>query len=297
MKKRLKLLYRKIYASKFSVVFKQLWDVMLPLSYALVSFWWFLRGFRKPSAEEVQYVKSNVTFIYKSFERQNMARRLYRNIQRYYPGVRVVIADDSKKPLSIQSPYLTLLHLPFNSGLSMGLNHALREVSTRYVFRMDDDELLTPFTQIGKQLLFLEQNPQIDLVGVQALPLLHLGKSEQYAKEYIPHSMDQAPKKLRIPHLTRIDDDHFVVGKCANVFLCRTANIRQVGYDDQIRMIDHNEFFYRAAGNLVASMDVHAWVFHYHNRFDKEYQKYRSDFSGDLKYIRAKHSVGKEGSS
>lgn len=293
MKKFLKSIIRKINSSKFSCFFKHLLDIVFPCVFSVADFWWYLRGFRKPSAEEVRHVCENVTFIYKSFERQNMAKRLYRNIQRFYPGARVVIADDSKKPLSIQSPYLTILHLPFNSGLSMGLNRALNEVTTPFVFRMDDDELLTPFTQIGKQLRFLEQNPQVDLVGVQAVQITHLHKPAICAKEYIRQPMNNAPKKLLVPHMTKLDDDHYVVGKCANVFLCRTEKMKQIGYDDHIRMIDHNEFFYRAAGHLVSSMDVSAWVFHYHNRFDTQYQTYRSDYHGDLKYIRAKHSVNK----
>lgn len=293
MKQFLKSIIRKINSSKLSILFKYLWDIILPGIFSIASFWWFLRGFRKPSAQEVRHVCENVTFIYKSFERQNMAKRLYRNIQRFYPGVKVVIADDSKKPLSMQAPYLTIIHLPFNSGLSVGLNSALDEVTTPYVFRMDDDELLTPFTEIGKQVLFLEKNPQIDLVGVQAIQLTHPKKPEICAKEYIRQSMHNAPKKLLIPHMTQLDDVHYVVGKCANVFLCRTEKIKQIGYDNQIRMIDHNEFFYRAAGNLVSAMDISAWVFHYHNLFDMQYQKYRNDCQGDVKYIRAKHSVNK----
>lgn len=54
-----------------------------------------------PDQEEVEFVRENVTVIFKSFERQKMAKRLYENLQKYYPGVRVVIADDSRKPLDL----------------------------------------------------------------------------------------------------------------------------------------------------------------------------------------------------
>ena len=63
-------------------------------------------------------MRENVTVIFKSFERQKMAKRLYENLQKYYPGVRVVIADDSRKPLDLQGDSLTIIQLPFNSGLS-----------------------------------------------------------------------------------------------------------------------------------------------------------------------------------
>lgn len=78
-------------------------------------------------------MRENVTVIFKSFERQKMAKRLYENLQKYYPGVRVVIADDSRKPLDLQGDSLTIIQLPFNSGLSYGLNQALERVDTPYV--------------------------------------------------------------------------------------------------------------------------------------------------------------------
>lgn len=79
-----------------------------------------------PDQEEVELVRENVTVIFKSFERQKMAKRLYENLQKYYPGVRVVIADDSRKPLDLQGDSLTIVQLPFNSGLAMGLIRRLK---------------------------------------------------------------------------------------------------------------------------------------------------------------------------
>ncbi len=71
--------------------------------------------------------------------------------------------------------------------------------------------------------------------------------------------------------------------------MARTELYRQVGYDENIRMIDHNEFFFRAAGVLVCAMDIDAFVFHYHNWFGREYRKYRGDYYRDAVYIRMKH--------
>ena len=78
-----------------------------------------------------------------------MAKCLYENLHKYYPGVRVVIADDSRQPLNLKGESLTIIQLSFNSGLSYGLNQALEKVDTPYVMRMDDDELLTVRTRLG----------------------------------------------------------------------------------------------------------------------------------------------------
>ena len=76
---------------------------------------WQRAGWKKAAPSEIDFVRENVTIIFKSFERQKMAKRLYRNIQSYYPGVRVIIADDSSKPLALQGDSLQVIQLPFNS--------------------------------------------------------------------------------------------------------------------------------------------------------------------------------------
>ncbi len=218
-------------------------------------------------------------------------KQLFWNIQKIFPGARVVIADDSSTPLKTGSRYAKVIQLPFNSGLSYGINRALSEVSTSYTFRMDDDELLTPLSKIYEQLRFLEAHPEVDLVGIQACSAPFPKKPESRAKQYYKFDMKNAPKPLKIPHMTRIDPTHLVVGKTPNVFLARTEKYRQVGYDDNIRMIDHHEFFTRAAGELVSAMDTSAFVFHYHNWFDRNYTKYRNDVAADARYIREKHGA------
>ena len=141
---------------------------------------WFLFGAKKPDQNEIDLVKENVTFVFKSFERQKMAKRLYWNIQSYYPGVKVIIADDSSKPLDLQDDYLEVIQLPFNSGLSYGLNCAIEKVKTPFMVRMDDDELLTPFTNWGGQLKFLMEHPEVDLVAVHLfdIPIMKTLESE-----------------------------------------------------------------------------------------------------------------------
>ena len=238
-----------------------------------------------PDQEEVEFVRENVTVIFKSFERQKMAKRLYENLQKYYPGVRVVIADDSRKPLDLQGDSLTIVQLPFNSGLSYGINQALERVDTPYVMRMDDDELLTVRTRLGKQVEFLERYSEIDIVGFCVLTAIRCQNPDEAVSEFTRFSMKDAPKPLLIPHMTRVDGNHFVMGKVPNVYVARTDKIRSIGWDSNIRMMDHQDFFWRASGNLVTTIALGTAVFHYHNPFDRYYQRFRQDVSGDKEYI------------
>ena len=97
-------------------------------------------------------------------------------------------------------------------------------------------------------------------------------------------------KDLIIPAGTEIDG-HIVAYKGANCFVARTDKVKEVGYDPNIRMNDHHEFFYRAAGVIVTVLDPHSFAFHWHNRFNRAYNKYRYDIAGDDVYIRAKYAM------
>ena len=171
MKKNIISILKKMAHGPFAPAAYVLTQVLITLQYIWYAFLWKMQRERRPVEAEQQLVVENVTFLYKSFQRQRLAKRLYRNLQRYYPGVRVIIADDSEKPLDLSGPGLEVVQLPFNSGLSYGLNRALEKVTTPYVVRLDDDELLIPISGIHKQLVFLQNNPEVDIAAVMPLSL------------------------------------------------------------------------------------------------------------------------------
>ena len=268
------------------------------LEYWLLDVWWALRGYRKPTAEDAAFVAKHVTFIFKSFERQKQARALVKSIRKYYPGTRMVIADDSSSPLQIPSIAgdLTIIQMPFNSGLSKGLNLALAEVDTPFLMRMDDDELLTRHVNLASELHFLHSHPEIDLVGMPCIDACKPISVKKSIRTYSKFDMREAPLPLKIPNGTVADENHIVFGKVPNIFLARTESVKEVGWDDNIRMIDHHDFFFRAAGILVSVLSTNSVVFHNHNFFSPHYNRYRSDWKGDAAYLR-RVRYKREGSS
>ncbi|MBR3158558.1 MAG: hypothetical protein IKF14_05580 [Atopobiaceae bacterium] len=74
------------------------------------------RSFGRPRIAEadIKNVEENLTFIFKSFNRQGLARQAYRSIRSYYPHVRIIIADDSEVPLEIDGA--EIVHLPFTAA-------------------------------------------------------------------------------------------------------------------------------------------------------------------------------------
>ena len=156
---------------------------------------------------------------------------------------------------------------------------------------MDDDELLTPYTCFEKHLRFLMTHPQADLVGVLPLSAPWCTPVSEIKKAYYAQPMNEAPRRLKIPHMTRMESGYTVLGKVPNIFIVRTDVMKRIGYDDHIRMIDHNDFFYRAAGRMVSVLAEESFVFHDHNRFNRAYQRYRADVAGDRRYIAQRNYV------
>lgn len=260
--------------------------MLAAFEYLLYDFWWSLRGFKNPSVEDAGLVASNVTFMFKSFERQKQAKELYRSIRKFYPKAMIVIADDSQKPLTIEDDNLTIIQMPFNSGLSKGLNQALAEIQTPFLMRIDDDELLTRRSDIAGELRFLLAHHEVDLIGIPCIDALKFRSLKKGIQPYFKFTMKEAPLPLKIAIGTKLDQDHVILGKVPNIFLARTESVRKVGWDDNIRMIDHHDFFFRAAGVLVSALSTKSVVFHNHNFFSPMYNRYRSDWKGDAAYIR-----------
>lgn len=283
----MKNILRKLLYGRLNPLFRLVIRILMAFEYSVLSVFWFLKGGRKPDRQSQKEMAEKVTIIFKSFERQRLARQLYKNIRSYYPDIKIIIADDSEKPLKIKGENLEVINLPFNSGLSYGIIKALEMVKTPYVIRLDDDELLTPFSNFHKHLSFLEREDRVDLVAVSFRQALRNGSLEETAESFYKQDMRNAYKPLIIPHKTKIED-YFVVGKPPNIFIARTEALRKVGYDKNIRMIDHHEFFLRASGEIVSCFEPYSFVYHRHDFSDKHYLKYRSDYQSDKEYIRAK---------
>lgn len=287
----LKKIVKSLKKTPFVHVMRWFYNFLIVCRRTYVQMKWSLQGVKKPAPEDVKLMVENVTIIFKSFERQKLAKRLYKNIQDFYPGIRVIIADDSSKPLEIEGEHVEVIQIPFNCGLGRGLCQALERVETPYVIRMDDDELLTVHTKFEEHLRYLMMRPEIDLIGVLPFDLPFTKPVEEMTRPYFRESMYDAPKPLLIPHLMMLErgKDYVVVGKSANIFIARTEKVKAVGYDEAIRMLDHHDFFFRAAGNMVSVISTGSFVFHYHNPFDMYYAKYRGDVEGDRAYLQRKH--------
>ena len=99
-------------------------------------------------------VERDITGLVKTFQRPEALRRLVASIRHFYPGIAVLVVDDSEEPLEpVPEGTTRYWHLPFNSlGVSAGRNFGLRQVETEYVLVCDDDIVFGRKTDLAKML-------------------------------------------------------------------------------------------------------------------------------------------------
>ncbi|MGE5186558.1 MAG: glycosyltransferase, partial [Acidobacteriota bacterium] len=208
-----------------------------------------------------------LTAIVKTFERPPILARLVASIRRLYPSLPIVVADDSRQP--VQLPGVETIVLPFDSGVSAGRKAALDRVRTRYVLVLDDDFIFYNATRLAPALGKLARDPRIDILGGQLVDLPYLrARRPPLGQIFATHAQPLVPIGSTL-------DGLLVCDKVANFYLARTERLRLVGWDPQLKRIDHADFFTRALGTLVTVFDPELRCFHAQTPFDRAYMHHR----------------------
>lgn len=226
-------------------------------------------------------VAQRITVAVKTFERPATLRRFLRSTRTVFEG-RIIVADDSHEPLVTASHGVDVVRLPFNSGVGVGRNAALAAVETEFVFVSDDDIVFTALTDLAVLMDYLDHNLCVDIVAVNLIDVPVRKDVDRAASPLFAHA--RAPK---VPWGTVIDELP-VVKKAPQVYLARTESIRRVKWDENLRMVDHRDFFSRASGELVTVQHDRVVAYHAQTPFDRKYASYREDVGADLAYLARK---------
>jgi len=224
-----------------------------------------------------------VTVIIKTFERPAILRRLVRSIRRIYPTLPIIVVDDSCKPVRL--PDVKSIFMPYNSGVSAGRQVALDRVRTPFVLIADDDFVFLPNTALASAVAKMVRNPSIDILGGQLvdLPFLRFGKP--------PLGMIFKTQAQPLAPIGSTIDGLLICDKVNNFFVARTERLRLVGWNAELRMLDHADFFTRALGVLLTVFDSEFRAFHAQTPFDAGYMSHRMDIANDRVILTARWGV------
>tara|TARA_B110001452_G_scaffold223299_1_gene196485 strand:+ start:326 stop:1180 length:855 start_codon:yes stop_codon:yes gene_type:complete len=111
----------------------------------------------------------------------------------------LIIIDDGSTDESLEIlsrynvPFLKVISLINNLGFANALNVGIAKTSSKYILRIDPDDLLEK-TRIEKQFSFLEKNPDIGVIGSNAL-YFHDNNSQSLSTSNFPLTSDEIKKR------------------------------------------------------------------------------------------------------
>lgn len=193
---------------------------------------------------------SEVTVVIKTFERPKALNRVIRSVRRFYPQLKIVVADDSRKPRCPKG--VTHLRLPPDSGVGAGRNALLYSVSTRFFLTLDDDYQLTKHSNI-EQLLKLVADGVVSLAGGDCI---RVKRKLFYVKErpqpyYGTIRLEAGHLQLAHGYHSR-EDGFFRCDIIPQFFVAHTETIQGMGgWDSELKTNDHQEFFVRLKQNGI----------------------------------------------
>ena len=119
-----------------------------------------------------QQLLTRSEIIIKSFLRHRALFRCVQSIRKFYPDVAIRVIDDSFRDGKTnddaerikQLPGVTWNQMPFDSGLSAGRNHGVRNSPAEFIILCDDDMLFIPQTDLTALLVGLHETG-VDIFG------------------------------------------------------------------------------------------------------------------------------------
>ncbi len=220
-------------------------------------------------------VEDRVTLCMKTFERPQCAEKLIKSIRKFYPNIRIIVADDSQdKPIDFEATNnVTHIKLPFYQGSSFGRNRALDKVKTEYFITLDDDFVFSGQTKLETWMDVLDET-DIDIVGGNVDNRRYEGiiakhKSCGWAKASDPMDVHLVSQNKGECYGLKLYD---IV---LQFWMGRTEKVRGLGgWDEDFKTQDHKSFFLKHLRKLKIAHCPS--VFCHHSRvMPKHYVQYR----------------------
>jgi glycosyltransferase involved in cell wall biosynthesis len=208
---------------------------------------------------EFQKIENVCTAVIKTFERPNKLINLLKSIRKFYPRMHVIIIDDSTSCIKHKWDKKTsYYHMPYDIGLSEGRNIGVSYVKTPYTLVLDDDFLFTEKTKLDIFLHILK-NYNFDIVSGDVVDYGVMTRSRRgifkiKEKNLVLKYLPANHKKSGYPNLD------FVL----NFFLARTNILKYYPWDSDLKIREHEEFFWRLKQNNVRvtyTNEVSIWHF------------------------------------
>ncbi|XP_002735531.1 beta-1,4 N-acetylgalactosaminyltransferase 1-like [Saccoglossus kowalevskii] len=214
-------------------------------------------------------INNKVTIVAKTFERYDCVNALISSVNKFYPNMTIIIADDSENKQKLEGNNVKHYLMPFLEGYAAGKNLLVSQVRTKYFLWVDDDFVFTNHTILERFIEKLESpTAELDLVAGQLMS--PEGKISIFLNK---HSWAQA-SYTNEENGGCISESHASYGtlkefpNCQlkdmviNFFMAKTEAVRKVGFDLEFERISHRDFYVDALGHLRIALCDDVFIEH-----------------------------------
>ena len=235
----------------------------------------------------------DITIVIKTFNRKESLIKMLTSIQKLASDYPVAIADDSeysyRDEILAKFPRLSISYfrLPFDSGLSKGRNFLLNNINTELLLLCDDDFVFDSRTDLkkAKQIMlknnvdilsgvvynFFKVKSKLDKLLMQAQHLFSRG----FAQTYVG-LISENEKEVIIDIKTRIREEFTRCDTVHNFFIGKKTPILNLGgWDERLKLSEHEEFFLRAKHNNLKVGHSGNWGVRHYPLITSDYVPFR----------------------
>lgn len=235
----------------------------------------------------------DITIIIKTFERKKSLIKLLKSIDKQNQNCKIAIADDSKVPykeeILTSFPQLNIAYyeLPFDSGLSIGRNHLIGKIETKYFLLCDDDFRFDRRTNLRLAREILEARDVDILSGClfnyirtegsvsKSLRLIQGIFIKGFLQTFVA-TITIHDECLQSKIKTRVKDDFVYADMVHNFFLANVKSVNGIGgWDEKLKLSEHGEFFVRAKSQGLKIGHSSLWGVRHYPETTKAYKMFR----------------------
>ena len=241
-------------------------------------------------------IAQKLTIAIKTFERPELVTRAVSSLRIIHPTIPVIIADDSKEPVSFESDlYSEVLHLPVDSGISFGRNRAIEKIKTPYYLLIDDDHCFEADCNL-EDLVHILETTDFDIVGMRMLnyraekgycrgELQFAGTFEREGDEMVHYAGQNHGYHQGFPIFDII----------LNCYAARKAKTVEIKFDENIKIgKEHGDYFLNAKQKgILVTLSKNSYI-HHRPSYSTQYANFRKRSDTYTEYYFKKHRISSE---
>lgn len=238
-------------------------------------------------------VEDQVTVVVKTFERPDLIKRCVHSVRALHPKMPIIVADDSQETVRFENdPCTTVLHLPYDSGISFGRNRALEQVETPYYILIDDDHCFEADCNIDG-LIELLRSTDLDIVAMRMIDYRN-GKRYSRGELVFAGTMDIEDGKFRhtVGENRGYHADHPLYDLILNCYIAKKESTSSLTFDENIKIgKEHADYFLQAKHKgLKITVAKNAYI-HHRPIYTEAYKKFRKRSADYSTYFFKKHGI------